>query len=314
MPVVKRKDGKAWGYCFGYAGQVYRGSSRHWTRAQAGEVERKLLEQLHGLSVGRKPERDFNAAVEKWLAEEVEHKRSANSLRSQLGLIAPILEGRPLTEVGAVCAAIKAMRAQDGKPLANATINRRLALLRRLLSLAYRQWEWLDEPLHQRVSLLPENNQRHVYLTPAEVEAIATACPHSGDAIRLAAYTGIRLTQLLNLSRANVIGDCLSLGIDGKTGRPQLIPLHPDVQAIANTLPLRTSPRVITKEFGAARKALKLEHVKFHDLRHTFASWLLQSGADLMHVRDFLGHSTVAVTQRYAHLQTKHLREALGRI
>lgn len=312
MPINKR--GNAWQVTVCWHGTVHRRSSRHWSRDQARQVEQQLLRSLQAAELGQKPPRTFNDAVEKWLAEEVAHKRSAATLKSQLACIAEILEGRPLTDVQAVCAQIKAMPGAKQAKLAPATINRRLALVRRLLSLAYRRWEWLDAPLHQRVELLPENNARHVYLTADEVELLASLCPNAGDAIRLAAYTGVRLRQLLRLTRANVVGDCLHLGVDGKTGRPQLIPLHPDVQAIAATLPLRCTLPVLRREWDAARVQTNLTHVHFHDLRHTIASWLLQAGADLVHVRDFLGHSTVAVTQRYAHLQTAHLRSALNKI
>lgn len=312
MPIAKRGD--AWQVTVCWHGQIHRRSSRHWSRAQAREIEKKLLDELHAGEIGRKPVRTFNAAIERWLKEEVGHKKSSVSLKSQARLIAPILEGRPLSDVADICSEIRAMKATNKGPLAPATINRRLALVRRLLSLAYKRWEWLDEPLHQRVQLLEERNERHVYLTAKEVERLASLCPNAGDAVRLAAYTGIRAGHLLRLTKANVVGDCLHLGIDSKTGRPQLIPLHPDVQAIAAGLPLRVTPSVLRSEFEQARATMKMPHVHFHDLRHTFASWLLQAGADLMHVRDFLGHSTVAVTQRYAHLQTAHLRQALHKI
>lgn len=103
------------------------------------------------------------------------------------------------------------------------------------------------------------------------------------------------------------------MGTDGKTGAPQLVPLHPRVKRIAAKLPLCTD-QVLRDEWDAARKALGLGRVRFNDLRHAAASWLLQSGASLMHVRDLLGHSDVRVTQRYAHLQVDHLRTAVRRI
>lgn len=93
----------------------------------------------------------------------------------------------------------------------------------------------------------------------------------------------------------------------------QIIPLHPRIDSIQ--LPLRVTPTLLRKAWEKARAKLGFSHVHFHDLRHTFASWLIQSGADLMHAREFLGHSTVAVTQWYAHLSTGHLRrhlDALG--
>lgn len=263
--------------------------------------------------MGRQPDRTWNDAIAQWMREELPNKKSATKLLNVARVVAPILEGRSLQDVAEVVSLIRAQTGKRGQALRPATLNRRLAFVRRLLSLAYRRWGWLDQPLHQRVELLPERNQRHVYLTGAQVEALAAACPRAGDAILLAAYTGIRRGHLLRLTRRNLVGDCLALGIDSKTGQPQLIPIHPRVKAIAKALPLRVTDQILRTEFEAARGAMGLS-IRFHDLRHTFASWLLQGGADVMHVRDFLGHSSVAVTQRYAHLKTANLRDALKKI
>jgi hypothetical protein len=58
----------------------------------------------------------------------------------------------------------------------------------------------------------------------------------------------------------------------------------------------------------------KLKNVRFHDLRHTFASWCVQRGATLQEVKDLLGHSSLAMTLRYAHLAPEHLRTAVSRL
>ena len=64
---------------------------------------------------------------------------------------------------------------------------------------------------------------------------------------------------------------------------------------------------------GAVARA-KLEDFHFHDLRHTFASWTVQRGATLQEVKDLLGHSTLAMVMRYAHLSPEHLRSAVARL
>jgi integrase len=58
----------------------------------------------------------------------------------------------------------------------------------------------------------------------------------------------------------------------------------------------------------------KLVDFHFHDLRHTFASWAVQRGATLQEVKDLLGHSTLAMVMRYAHLSPEHLRSAVARL
>ena len=61
-------------------------------------------------------------------------------------------------------------------------------------------------------------------------------------------------------------------------------------------------------------KAAKIENLRFHDLRHTFASWAVQQGATLLEVKDLLGHHSLAMVMRYAHLAPEHLRSAVSRL
>lgn len=304
MPVRRRQDREGWMVAISYKGRVHRRSSRRWSRQQALEIERKLLADVHALEAGKNPERGFHEAVTRWKAEELPKHRDPPRENSHMLALAPFLEERRLIDAPDIAGEIK----QQWSDLSPATINRRLALLRRLVNLAWKQWGWLDQPIGQRITLLPDRGERHSYLTEKEVRKLAAEMPRSGGYALLAAYTGIRRGQLLKLTAADVIGDCLNLGTDGKTGQPQLIPLHPKIKALAKRLPLCTE-HILRDEWRAARKKLGLYHYHFHDLRHTAASWMLHAGGDLMHVRDLLGHSSVSVTQRYAHLKVKHLRK-----
>ena len=231
---------------------------------------------------------------------------------SKVKALLPHIRGRALQDLPAVAEEVKAAFAK----LRPATVNRRLAILRRVGNLASDVWGWIDQPIGRRVKLLPEANQRHVYLTAEEVEAIASQCtdPNAGDLIRFAAYSGIRHGHMLRLTHHAVRGDCIELDTSSKSGRPLLLPLHPRVQAIAKRLPLPISAYDLRKAWEAARKAAGLSHVRWHDLRHTCASWYVQAGVPLLVVRDLLGHSTMATTQRYAHLAHENLRDAVRRI
>jgi len=74
------------------------------------------------------------------------------------------------------------------------------------------------------------------------------------------------------------------------------------------------SPYTFRKAFETARKSAGLEDVRIHDLRHTFASYLCMSGADLITVKELLGHSSLSMTERYSHLTNRHRADAVARL
>ena len=73
----------------------------------------------------------------------------------------------------------------------------------------------------------------------------------------------------------------------------------------------KTTRNTISKQTRAAMKGAGLDGMSFHDLRHTAASWMVQSGVSLFDVQQILGHSTPVMTQRYAHLRPEHLRDSI---
>ncbi|MNV98593.1 Tyrosine recombinase XerC [compost metagenome] len=92
------------------------------------------------------------------------------------------------------------------------------------------------------------------------------------------------------------------------------MPLHPKVLRIAERLPLGASDSQVRDSWAEARKICGLEHVRWHDLRHTCASWLVMAGVPLHTVSEVLGHSSMAMTRRYAHLSPEHLSDAIKKI
>ena len=72
--------------------------------------------------------------------------------------------------------------------------------------------------------------------------------------------------------------------------------------------------RIINTAFHVALKKAGITNFRFHDLRHTFASWLVMDGASLMEIKELLGHHDITMTMRYAHLAPDRLRDAVGRL
>lgn len=308
MPITKRANGH-YQVAVGYGGRTHRKTSRLWSYKDAKEYERRYISALKDIAAGREQERVIAEAVERWLTDHVPRLRSATKTKAHVRALLPYIAGRKLGEIAQVWAEVKA--AEMSK--APATVNHKGRILRQISRMAWREWGWLERPA--AIGLLPEK-PRETFLTLDQVEALARACPNAaaGDYVRLAAYTGIRRGHLLRLTAHDVRDGFIHLDRTSKTRTLQLVPLHPKVAGIAARLPLGASDDQVRDSWAKAREACGLQHVRWHDLRHTFASWLINSGTPIYAVATLLGHSSVQVTQRYAHLMTETLQDEVKKL
>ena len=261
---------------------------------------------------GVKP-RDYTVseAIERLRQEELPRFRHPRKALSHIRAVESYAGDSPLKQIGDVAVQYRLAHAH----LAAATCNRRLAVLRRVARLAYRRWGWLTRPTD--IELAPEHNQRHRYLTLVEVNRLLLACDHrpTRDAVTLAVYTGMRQGELFALTRANVRGDCLWLPArDSKNGQPRLVPILPPMQDAVARLPLPCTARYMWGRFKRACRRAGLEDLRFHDLRHTTASLIINAGHSLKIVQEVLGHRSVQAANRYAHLSVETKRAALERV
>lgn len=282
------------------------------SKAEAQQWEAKARARLWQGELGRKPERTLAEAVQRWAEEELPRLKSEEDTRNHAAQLLPYIVGRKLEDLPEAAEAYKA----DHKHLAAATVNRRLAILRRVGNLALRRWGWTDEPLGDRVQLLTERNARHVYLSRDEILALAISAPTQAieDAILIAAYSGLRLGEIVRLRPSCVVDGVIRLDADTKTGKPRTVPIHPALADAITRLPIPVGRNRIQQGFAQARAAVGMDHVHFHDLRHSFASLLVGAGVPLYTAGLLLGHASTRTTQRYAHLADEHLRDAIRKI
>lgn len=154
-------------------------------------------------------------------------------------------------------------------------------------------------------------------MTLGEVKRLLVACDHrpTRDAVTLAVYTGMRQGEIFGLTPTNVRGDCLWLpDSDSKNREPRLIPILPPMMDAVSRLPLPCKSRTMWTHFKRACARAALEDFRFHDLRHTTASLLVQGGYTLKMVQEVLGHRSVQAANRYAHLSVGTKRAALERV
>jgi integrase len=278
------------------------------TRRDALDAEAALRRAQIDVAAGRAPQRLIDEALDRYEDSARQLRSYAHDLRYRIAVIRGYTQGRTLADLAAIGSQLQKDGRESG--LAPGTINRSLAIIRRVGRLAER-WGWIEHA--PPIDLLPGEKARHVYLTPAQVQALCKVTDDEfGDFIRLAVLSGMRRGEILGLRPSDVRDGGVVLHAT-KSGRPRVVPLPPEALRIAQErLPWGFGPVGVFRRFKAARDAVGLSHVRLHDLRHTYASWLVQAGQSLTAVRDLLGHSNLAVTSRYSHLAPEHLREAVN--
>jgi len=208
-----------------------------------------------------------------------------------------------------------------------ATIRRYLATLSSLFSFAERSG-WLDQNPVARFDKrsLPEAQPRTRFLSRTEYRRLLSAAePHLKPIIEMAVETGLRSEELLSLKwdQLDVERREIRLVVT-KSNRPRVVPLSDRAVAIfvarariGDSPYVFTNPRTghryrtVKRAFRTTCLRARIEDLRFHDLRHTFASWAVQNGADLYRLSRILGHSTLQMTTRYAHLATEQLHEVV---
>jgi len=224
----------------------------------------------------------------------------------------PWLDGKKASEADmAVAKMVKDMR-EHYKP---ATINRTIGTIKAALKIAFRE-RLIPEDYSARLQRLPENNQRHEYLSIEQVKHLADCCSDQvRTAVWIALLTGCRLGEILKLTPEDVQGNRLRIQSGNtKTLRQRIIPIVPAARPWLEKLPITLTADGLKTTFSRARIKAGMPTVRFHDLRHSCASLLINMDVSLEVVRDILGHTTVKTTERYAHLQVDRQEEALMKL
>jgi site-specific recombinase XerD len=325
------KRGQVWWMSFVYKGKRYRKSTETTDRKLAlrifdkikGEIaENRWFESLPG------EKKTFREMMEKFLDEHASTKASYKSYKSYVKSLNPFLGNHILTDITPkMINEYKLKRRNDGvKP---GSINRELAILKKAFNLALKEWEWVKENPASKVSMEEENNKRDRWLADDEEERLLEACsPRLRELVIFALNTGMRLSEILALTWRGV--DLFRKTITVFKSKNKEMRTLPMNQTIFEMLKSRAKVKSIKTDlvfynknhaqidkcfvslsFHNTAKKAKVEDFRFHDLRHTFATRLVQSGKDLYKIQRLLGHKTPSMTQRYAHHYPESLRDAV---
>jgi integrase len=209
----------------------------------------------------------------------------------------------------------------------DASVNREMACLHHLFNKAV-EWDMMEKsPFEHKQSLrLKENNKRMRFLNEDEISSLLSACaPHLKPIVETAILTGMRRGEILSLKWDQIRGGFIYLE-KTKTNEARQIPVSDDLEAILKdirrkehlrseyvfTFQGRRIERDLHVGFGRALKRAGLQDFHFHDLRHTFASQLILNGGSLKDVQELLGHKSMTMTLRYAHLTQESKRKAVN--
>lgn len=212
------------------------------------------------------------------------------------------------------------------KGLSPSTCNRALFLMKYVFNCA-RRWGFLAESPARDVSVLPEKDFRERYLSDKEARRLLKALDaeknrQAAQAVRLLLFTGARKSEILAARWENVDVERRILTVPlSKSGRARHIPLSDAALQVLAEIPHKSEwifpssrsgshIRTIYGAWDRVRRRVGLRDVRLHDLRHSFASFLVNSGCTLYEVQKILGHQNPKVTTRYAHLAQESLLRA----
>ena len=264
-------------------------------------------------------------AVVRWL-DESQHKRSLDNDKLHLRWASPHLKGYMLSQITRDTIDSIAKKKLKGK-VQPSTVNRMLEVIRAILRKAEREWEWIDRaPI---IRMQKEDTKRIRWLTQEEATRLIQELPsHLADMATFSLATGLRLSNVTGLQWCDVDmvrRHALIHPDQAKTKRAIPVPLNETAIAVLRkqagkhpqcvfTYAGRPVLQCNTKAWRHALKRAQIENFRWHDLRHTWASWHVQNGTSLQELQQLGGWTSFEMVLRYAHLSSDHLKSAAERV
>lgn len=281
-----------------------------------------------------KMEKTWNDAAKRWLAgrtdkpqAHLKQEKHYVEVLTTLEADGVKLDGLPLSKI--TKGVVSSLRDEMLQTRSAATVNRYMTVLRAILNKAKDEWEWVDNvPKIKRL----EETKRVRFIEKNEARALLRELPrHLRDKVVFALATGLRDRNVRELEWSEVDLQDRMVTIAGskmKNGQPLSIPLNDTAYEVLRrqwmdkgrddrwVFAYAGKPvyRSGTRAFRNALKRAGIDNFRWHDLRHTWASWHIQKGTPTAALREMGGWSDDRMVQRYAHLSTKHLRKVADNI
>ena len=327
-------------------GKEIRQSTKTADKRLATEYEDRLKADLWRLSrLGDRPKRTWEDAVVRWIDETAAKATQSDDIH-HLQWADKFLGGQFLDEITRdLLVDLSTERKATG--VTNSTVNRMLEVVRAILQRATVEWEWIDRT--PAIRMLSETKRRIRWLTREDADKLFLELPEHLEAMtRFALATGLREANVTGLewSQVDLHRRIAWIHADqAKAGKPIGVPLNKDAMVVLRQQHGRHAQRVFTYKgkpilkagSTAWRKALdragirkymekdkrtknspyphhvdgayRFSDFRWHDLRHTWASWHVQAGTPIHVLQELGGWSDIRMVQKYAHLAPEHLAE-----
>lgn len=320
-----KKRGKVY-YCRFTApnGKEIHRSTGTQERKEAEEFESKLKAELWRThKLGDKPRRSYMEAVVAYVTHAEIRESTEASMVSNLNLLDPFFNGLMLDEITRdKIDAFKFARLETG--VSKSTVNKQLELLRAILRYVCDDLEWIDN--HAKVKLFKKSTGRIRYLSAYEYRELfkpGILNDHTRDMALFSLATGIRESNVTGLKwdKVDLVDRVAYIEpSELKTNKWLAVPLNNTAIEVIKKQIGKHSRNVFTYKGKPISKAgtkawrnslakAGIEDFKWHDLRHTWASWHVQSGTSLHELQVLGGWSSMDMVLRYAHLDNSKLKE-----
>lgn len=275
--------------------------------------------------LAHKPVYSWRDAVVRWLQEN-SAKRSIETDKFHLRWLDKHLANLSLNEINRDILEDVALQ-KEAEDVTLTTVNRVMEVVRAILTKAHKEWEWIDKVPSIRMRQVEKNRIR--WLTPDEANRLLNELPsHLRDMAAFSLATGLRAGNVTGLKWSNLDLNKRHAWIhpdEAKTKRAIPVPLNDDAIAIlvsrqgiheefVFTYNDKQIQKCSTRAWSNALERAGIDNFRWHDLRHTWASWHVQNGTSLQELQQLGGWSSFDMVLRYAHLSGDHLSNAANRI
>lgn len=323
--LYRRENSPFWWISYaGPDGRIIRESTKTSSKKLAKSIlneRRASIARGEFLGLREQPRLTFRKLCDKYLEWSKARKTKA-SYERDVGLINNLCSDFGNASATRVTRAdIDSYRKWRREEVSGATVNREAACLRAVFNKAI-LWNLVDKNPASNLDMFPEE-PRVRYLKEEEQRRLLESCRQSDQPllypiVALAMLSGLRRGELLALKWGHIDFHRKMIVVEHAKGhKARHVPLCPQALEVLGELTRGNEDDLlfpvtsVKKSFATALKRAEITNLRFHDLRHCFASSLAAQGIDLLSIKELLGHTTMQMSLRYSHLSDRKLRDAV---